>query len=112
MGLIILVIVLASFILPFVLVIFWHKRPIVALVIASVIAIIVPFMAGMIQTFQAMMIYGTGDPQLMANGIRMAVSLPVFSLFIIVPLLAFVQWVSRKLRARNLSRDEIKSAFE
>ena len=42
---------------------------------------------GMIQTFQAMMIYGTGDPQLMAGGISEALTTTMLGLIAAIPLL-------------------------
>ena len=42
---------------------------------------------GMIQTFQAMMIYGTGDPQLMAGGISEALVTTMLGLVAAIPLL-------------------------
>jgi len=42
---------------------------------------------GMIQTFQAMMIYGTGDPQLMAGGISEALVTTMLGLIAAIPLL-------------------------
>jgi len=42
---------------------------------------------GMIKTFQAMMIYGTGDPQLMAGGISEALVTTMLGLIAAIPLL-------------------------
>ena len=42
---------------------------------------------GMIQTFQAMMIYGTGDPQLMAGGISEALITTMLGLIAAIPIL-------------------------
>ena len=42
---------------------------------------------GMIKTFQAMMIYGTGDPQLMAGGISEALVTTMMGLIAAIPLL-------------------------
>jgi len=103
---------LICLVLPLIIVIFWQKRPIIALILASLIACIGPGALAMIQTFQAMMIYGTGDPQLMAGGISNALSKSIISLIVFVPLLFFVQWVARTLRKRKVSRADIQLAFE
>ena len=66
----------------------------------------------MVQTFQAMMIYGTGDPALMAGGISEALTTSVLSLIVFVPLLIFVQWIGRKLRAKKLTKADVNSTFE
>ena len=66
----------------------------------------------MVQTFQAMMIYGTGDPALMVGGISKALTTSVLSLIVFVPLLIFVQWIGRKLRAKKLTKADVNSTFE
>lgn len=99
-------------VLPVIIVVFWQKRPVIALIIASLLAAIGPGLIGMIKVFQAMMIYGTGDPQLMAGGISEAFIMSIISLVVSVPLLIFVQWVARFLRKRKASRADINSAFE
>jgi len=56
---------------------------------------------GMIQTFQAMMIYGTGDPQLMAGGISEALITTMLGLVAAIPLLilhSFNASVSRSIQ--------------
>lgn len=66
----------------------------------------------MVQIFQAMMVYGAGDPALMAGGISQALTMSVLSLIVFVPLLIFVQWIGRKLRAKNLTKADVNSTFE
>ena len=44
---------------------------------------------GMIQTFQAITLFGTGDPKLMAGGISQALVTTVLGLLTAVPLLLF-----------------------
>jgi len=46
---------------------------------------------GMIKTFQAMMIYGTGDPQLMAGGISEALVTTMLGLIAAIPLLILIK---------------------
>ena len=56
---------------------------------------------GMIQTFQAMMIYGTGDPQLMAGGISEALVTTMLGLIAAIPLLvlhAFCASIARGIQ--------------
>jgi len=56
---------------------------------------------GMIQTFQAMMIYGTGDPQLMAGGISEALITTMLGLVAAIPLLilhSFNASISRSIQ--------------
>ena len=54
---------------------------------------------GMIQTFQAMMIYGTGDPQLMAGGISVALVTTMLGLYAAIPLLILHSFCSSMARA-------------
>ena len=53
---------------------------------------------GMIQTFQAMMIYGTGDPQLMAGGISVALVTTMVGLIAAIPLLILHSFCSSLAR--------------
>lgn len=53
---------------------------------------------GMIQTFQAMMIYGTGDPQLMAGGISEALVTTMLGLIAAIPLLILHSFCSSLAR--------------
>ena len=53
---------------------------------------------GMIQTFQAMMIYGTGDPQLMAGGISVALVTTMLGLIAAIPLLILHSFCSSLAR--------------
>ena len=88
------------------------KKPVFAIILASLIASIGPGAIAMVQTFQAMMVYGTGDPALMAGGISKALTTSVLSLIVFVPLLIFVQWIGRKLRAKKLTKADVNSTFE
>jgi biopolymer transport protein ExbB len=54
---------------------------------------------GMIQTFQAMMIYGTGDPQLMAGGISVALVTTMLGLYAAIPLLILHSFCSSLARS-------------
>lgn len=53
---------------------------------------------GMIKTFQAMMIYGTGDPQLMAGGISEALVTTMLGLIAAIPLLVLHSFCSSLAR--------------
>ena len=53
---------------------------------------------GMIKTFQAMMIYGTGDPQLMAGGISEALVTTMLGLVAAIPLLILHSFCSSLAR--------------
>jgi biopolymer transport protein ExbB len=54
---------------------------------------------GMIKTFQAMMIYGTGDPQLMAGGISEALVTTMLGLIAAIPLLILHSFCSSLARS-------------
>ena len=103
---------LICLVLPVIIAFFWQKRLVFAIILASLIASIGPGAIAMVQTFQAMMVYGTGDPALMAGGISKALTTSVLSLIVFVPLLIFVQWIGRKLRAKKLTKADVNSTFE
>ncbi|MEN8719128.1 MAG: MotA/TolQ/ExbB proton channel family protein [Oceanococcaceae bacterium] len=49
---------------------------------------------GMIQTFQAITLFGTGDPKLMAGGISQALITTVLGLVVSIPMVMLHQWLS------------------
>ena len=93
------VILLSLFVIlliPSLIVIFWKKRPVWAFLLGAIIAILTVVAPEMIQTFQAMKIYGSGDPQLMAGAISEALTRGMILTPIILPMLALIQWISRR----------------
>lgn len=74
----------------------------------KIIAVIAPLMGllgtvvGMIITFQAITLYGTGDPKLMANGISSALVTTVIGLVVAIPTLFFHNYLSEQ--AKNLAQ--------
>lgn len=86
----------AILLVPSLIVIFWKRKPILAFAVGGIIAYLTIAAPSVIKTFQAMMIYGTGDPELMAGGISDALVNALFSLPIILPVLAFIQWIARR----------------
>ncbi len=61
---------------------------------------------GMIKTFQAMMIYGTGDPQLMAGGISEALVTTMLGLVAAIPLLILHSFCSSLARGVQSTLEE------
>lgn len=61
---------------------------------------------GMIKTFQAMMIYGTGDPQLMAGGISEALVTTMLGLIAAIPLLILHSFCSSLARGVQSTLEE------
>lgn len=61
---------------------------------------------GMIKTFQAMMIYGTGDPQLMAGGISEALVTTMMGLVAAIPLLILHSFCSSLARGVQSTLEE------
>ncbi len=63
-----------------------------ALLFIKIISVVAPLMGllgtvtGMIQTFQAITLYGTGDPKLMAGGISQALVTTVLGLMVAIPM--------------------------
>lgn len=61
---------------------------------------------GMIVTFQAISLFGTGDPKLMANGISQALVTTALGLIVAIPLLFLHTWVASRSRALVQILDE------
>ena len=89
----------------------WRKRPILAFVLAALILVFPLPLIGMVKTFQAMMIYGTGDPQLMAGGIAQAMMSTSLTVPIGLPLLALFQWSVRRLTKSRSSKADVENTF-
>jgi biopolymer transport protein ExbB len=51
---------------------------------------------GMIETFQAITLFGTGDPKQMAGGISQALVTTMLGLIVAAPLLGFYTYISDK----------------
>lgn len=54
---------------------------------------------GMIQTFQSITLFGTGDPKLMAGGISQALITTVLGLVVSIPLVMLHQWLAGRSRS-------------
>lgn len=71
----------------------------------KVVSVVAPLMGllgtvtGMIRTFQAITLFGTGDPKLMAGGISEALVTTMLGLIVAIPLVLMHSWVS------SMSRD-------
>ena len=59
---------------PLIIVIKWRSQPVIALIAAIFLAFLGWVSPVILRTLSAMMIYGTGDPQLMAGGLSVALS--------------------------------------
>lgn len=97
--------------IPLLIVGFWKKRPVIAFVIAALLLIIFAIAPGIIKTFQAMMIYGTGDPQLMAGGISEAIVRAVLFLIAGIPVVAVFQWFMRRNYKKPMTKTETENTF-
>lgn len=107
-----LIITLPIIALSFLMVWLWQKRPIISMILASLLAYLAMVVPGMIQTFQAMMIYGSGDPQLMAGGISQAMTGSMLAMFVILPLLILFQWIGRTRRRAKQKRADSLDEFK
>ena len=72
----------------------------------KIIAVVAPLLGllgtvtGMIQTFQAITLYGAGDPQTMAGGISQALVTTVLGLIVAIPMV-FLHWLASS-RAKRI----------
>jgi biopolymer transport protein ExbB len=75
-----------------------------ALLFLKIISVVAPLMGllgtvtGMIKTFQAITLYGTGDPKLMAGGISQALVTTVLGLSVAIPMVLLHTLVSGRSR--------------
>jgi len=80
--------------------------------VASLLAFVLLTLPALIQTLQAMMIYGTGDPQLIAGGIGEAIVSALLSMIIVFPLLFVFQRIMRSRRQSKAQKLERASNFD
>jgi biopolymer transport protein ExbB len=66
---------------------------------------------GIIETFQSITLYGTGDPRVMSGGISQALVTTVMGLLVAIPLLLFHSFLSSKSNALVQVLDEKSTAF-
>ena len=107
-----LIYLILGFILPLLIVIKWKAHPIFALIFAILLAFLGWVAPGIIRMFLAMMIYGTANPQLMAGSISYALSRAFLALPIVLPILIFAQWLSRRRTKVSEKAKIVKTAFE
>jgi len=116
MGAIIFLLLIVAFVclllVPCLITLFWQSRPVLAFITALILALIISILPGIIQTFQAMMIYGQGDPELVAGALASAFTSGLIGLFFYVPFLLLSQWLGRiRKRKRDLATLK-KDTFE
>lgn len=101
-----MIVSLVLLVIPFAIVGFWTKRPVIALILATVLAVLLLAIPSIIQFFQDIVAYSSDDPQLMADLIsrvlisRVLVSL-ILVMFIIFPLLFIFQILMRRRRKKT-----------
>ena len=101
---ILLIVFLILLVLSFLVVGMWHKRPIISVFLASLFVFMAFFSIGLFQIFKALLIYGTGDPQLMAGAISESIVTAILKVVLILPVLILFQWIMRRRwqsRVRN-----------
>lgn len=82
----------------------------------SVFAAIAPLLgllgtvSGMIETFQAITLFGTGDPKLMSGGISVALITTELGLVVAIPLVLMHNWLSGKAKGLIFILDEESAA--
>ena len=106
-----LILILFLLVISFLIVGLWRKRPIWAFIIAALILVLPSPIIGLIKTFQAVAIYGSSDPQLMAGGIREAYASSNYIIVFGLPLLALFQWGIRRLTRKRDSKEAVENTF-
>lgn len=66
--------------------------------------------SGMIETFQAITLYGTGDPKLMSGGISVALITTELGLVVAIPLVLLHNWISGKAKGLIFMLDQESAA--
>lgn len=97
--------------IPCLIVGFWKKRPVWAFIVATLVLITMSILPVIIKVFQAMMIYGEGDPQLMAGMISEAIVGTILRLIICLPLLFLFQWFVLRRHKKKLTKVDAGKAF-
>jgi len=103
--------IVAVLFIPCLIVGLWKKRPVWAFIVATLVLIMTSVAPGLIKTFQAMAIYGTGDPQLMAGGISEAIVGAMLGLIIHLPLLFLFQWLILRRHRKKTAMVDVDKTF-
>ena len=80
-------------IIPFALVGVWTKRPLIAFMIATVLAVLILLTPGLIRAFQDIVIYDTSDPMVMAGYLIRDLTNAIMAMFIILPSLLMLSLI-------------------
>jgi biopolymer transport protein ExbB len=99
-------------VIPFLIVGLWKSRPVASIVVATLVAYLFMIIPGLIQTFQALMIYGAGDPELIAGGIGQALASSSLALIVVLPLLILFQLAVRAFRKYKYQKSDMRRSFE
>lgn len=97
--------------IPCLIVALWKARPVRALTVATLVMLLTIVAPSIIKTLQAMMIYGEGDPQLMAGGISEAIVNALILMIFCVPLLALFQWLILRRHRKKLPKVDADKTF-
>ena len=103
--------IIAYLFIPFLIVGLWKKRPRTAFAIAMLILFLTMIAPAFIQIFQAMMVYGEGDPQLMAGQLSRAILGGLFGLALLGPILFLFQWLVLRRHKKKLSKVDVNKTF-
>ena len=106
-----LTVIISLLFTPFFIVGLWRRRPVWAFILATLVIFVTLFGAGVIKTYQAMMIYGEADPQLMAGGISQSFVGTILRLIIYLPLLWLFQWFVRRRHRRKPPKVDADKTF-
>lgn len=107
-----MIVSLILLLIPFAIVGSWTKRPVIALVIATVLAFLFLVTPVLIQVFQDLIIYDSSDPQLMAGFISRALVNSTLTMFIVFPLLLIFQIFMRRRRKKKMKHEARLSDFD
>lgn len=107
-----LLLILTTLVVPILIVVFWRKRPVLAFISAGFVMLASVLFPPLAIGIHQMMEDGQGDPQLIAGNISMAVSLGLFCIIFLFPVLAFIQWLARRKYAKAQKQINAHKTFE
>ena len=103
--------IIGFLVIPCLIVGFWRKRPLAAYITAMIVMFLVMISLPLIRIFQAMMIYGEGDPQLMAGQLSEAIVTGLIGLVLLGPILFLFQWFVLRRHRRKVPKVDADKTF-
>ena len=99
-------------IIPFSIVGFWTKRPLIAFILAAPLAFFLLLISGLLPLFQALKTHGTVDPVFFSESLSRAIVDAIMAMFIVFPLLLIFQFFMRRRRRHTAQPQAVLKSFD